>query len=55
MAALNEKPVNFPVIVRFAGTNADEGRKILDHPLLKQADSINEAAGICIDIAGKAD
>jgi len=55
MAALNEKPVSIPVIVRLAGTNADEGRRILDHPLLKQADSINEAAGICIGIAGKAD
>jgi succinyl-CoA synthetase beta subunit len=54
MTAVNEKPVTIPVVVRLAGTNADEGRNILNHPHLRLADSINEAATMCIEIAGKA-
>jgi succinyl-CoA synthetase beta subunit len=53
MAALNGKHVNIPIVVRLAGTNADEGRKILDHPMVKLADSINIAARICIETEEK--
>jgi succinyl-CoA synthetase beta subunit len=54
MHVLNERQVHIPIVVRLAGTNSDEGKNILNHPVLKQAESINEAAKICIDLAGKA-
>ena len=54
MNALNDKQVQVPIVVRLAGTNSEEGKRILNHPVLKQAGSINEAAGICIELAGKA-
>ncbi len=54
MNALHDKQVQIPVVVRLAGTHSDEGKSILNHPVLKQAGSINEAAGICIELAGKA-
>ncbi len=53
MNALNDKQIQIPIVVRLAGTNSDEGKNILDHPVIKQAGSINEAAGICIELAGK--
>ncbi len=54
MNALNEKQVQIPIVVRLAGTNSDEGKNILNNPVIKQAESINVAAGICIELAGKA-
>jgi succinyl-CoA synthetase beta subunit len=54
MAALNGKQINIPVVVRLAGTNAEEGKRILDHPQVKLADSVNMAARMCIETEEKA-
>ena len=32
MNALAEKPVNIPIVIRLAGTHAEEGQKLLNHP-----------------------
>ncbi|MEL7645495.1 MAG: ADP-forming succinate--CoA ligase subunit beta [Anaerolineaceae bacterium] len=48
-AIIPEMPRSMPIVVRLAGTNAEEGRKILEgYPQLLQADTLMSAAEIAV-------
>jgi succinyl-CoA synthetase beta subunit len=48
-AVIPEMPVGLPIVVRLAGTNAEEGRKILEnYPQLLQAETLMSAAKIAV-------
>ena len=48
-AVIPEMPRSMPIVVRLAGTNAEEGRKILEgYPQLLQADTLMSAAEIAV-------
>ena len=48
-AVIPEMPRSMPIVVRLAGTNAEEGRKILEgYPQLLQADKLMSAAEIAV-------
>jgi len=48
-AVINEMPRNLPIVVRLAGTNAEEGRIILEqYPQLLQANTLMSAAKIAV-------
>lgn len=42
--ALKQVAVNSPIVVRLSGTNAEEGRRLLDEAGLKAVDTMDEAA-----------
>jgi succinyl-CoA synthetase beta subunit len=42
--ALKQVEVNAPIVVRLSGTNAEEGRRLLDEAGLKAVDTMDEAA-----------
>jgi len=54
LAAMREVPVRVPIIARLVGTNAEEGRNLLKDADLIAADSITEAARLCIEAAERA-
>jgi succinyl-CoA synthetase beta subunit len=54
LAAINDVPVRVPIIARLVGTNAEEGRNLLKDADLISADSITEAARLCIEAAERA-
>jgi succinyl-CoA synthetase beta subunit len=54
--AAEDQSIDVPVIVRLAGTNVEEGRRILDESglALIQADDLDDAAAKAVDAAGTA-
>lgn len=48
-SVINEIPRNLPIVVRLAGTNVEEGKKILEqYPQLLQANTLMSAAEIAV-------
>jgi succinyl-CoA synthetase beta subunit len=52
--ATRDQEIDVPVIVRLAGTNVDEGRRILDESGLEliQAADLDDAAAKAVEAAG---
>jgi succinyl-CoA synthetase beta subunit len=51
--ALGKVEVNAPIVVRLAGTNADEGRRLLAEAGLQAVDTMDEAARQVVAAAGR--
>lgn len=51
--ALSKLTINLPIVIRLAGTNEDEAKKILSQTELITAESMAEGAKKSIEIAGK--
>ena len=51
LAVIENKPVDIPIVVRLAGTNAEEGRTLLQASGLINAETIAEAAKIGVQVA----
>jgi succinyl-CoA synthetase beta subunit len=57
LAALDRVEATVPLVVRLDGTNAEEGRRILDeaaHPRIRAAATMLEAASAAAELAGAA-
>jgi succinyl-CoA synthetase beta subunit len=53
LAAMDEVEVTIPLVVRFGGTNAEEGRQLLEGSPLISAETLSDAARKAIAAAGK--
>ncbi len=53
IAGLQQVPTTLPIIVRLAGTNAEEGRRILADAHLQAAETMEEAAKLAVAAAGE--
>jgi succinyl-CoA synthetase beta subunit len=51
LAGLEQVPTTLPIVVRLAGVNADEGRRILASANLQSAETMEEAARIAVAAA----
>jgi succinyl-CoA synthetase beta subunit len=57
LEALSRVQATVPVVVRLEGTNAEEGRRILEeagHPMIRPAPAMLEAARMAVQLAGAA-
>ena len=52
LAAMEKVEVGVPLVVRFGGTNAEEGRALLQGTRLMTAETLSEAARKAIEAAG---
>jgi succinyl-CoA synthetase beta subunit len=51
IAGLEQMPTQLPIIVRLAGVNAEEGRRILASTSLQSAETMEEAARLAVAAA----